>query len=496
VLLAAGGLIGADIAGYVMLRTFLSDRISESLTSGATRISTGLSVRPPRRITTGTLWRLSGDNMVSGDNVMLFFSRQGRLLFPPSASLDPQQAALVHEIGPLTAAARPRGGHLSQVSAGGVTYRIAYVPVDGPALVVSPPDRGPTVRAVVVATSLRVEHDTLARLASSEVIVTAIILLMLAGSAVVVLRLGLRPLGEMAAVATAIAGGQTECRIQVKPGDSEANRLAAALNRAFDERQRAEDRLRCFIADASHELRTPLSTIRGWAELYFQEEGLPDADSMHTAMSRIADEAARMGALVEDLLLLARLDQHPALASTLVDMVAVAREVVADAQVVDPSRVVTMIPAPDQQATILVRGDADRLRQVARNLIGNAFQHTPVTAAVRVTIVTRPDPWGRHQMCLSVADDGPGIPEDARHRLFDRFYRVGATHGHTDDHTDGHGLGLAIVRAIVQAHDGTVHVQSAAGRGSEFVVMIPAAEPHPPAQPGWRQGFTRQLTVS
>jgi two-component system OmpR family sensor kinase len=281
---------------------------------------------------------------------------------------------------------------------------------------------------------------------------------------VLLLRLGLRPLGNMAATATAIAGGDTNRRVPVDGAYTEVGRLAAALNHAFDQRQRAEDQLRGYIADASHELRTPLTTIRGWADLYFQG-GLPDAAAIETAMSRIADEAGHVSRLVEELLL-ARLDHQRPLGTDAVDLATIAREVAADAQVIDPQRPITLTLPQDPGEAVAV-GDADRLRQVVRNLVGNALQNTPPGTPIQVGAgLDADDPV--HWVRLSVADHGPGIPATDLPHVFERFYRS------TRD-SAGTGLGLAIVRAIVQAQGGTVQVWSEPGRGTRFDVTLPRA---------------------
>jgi two-component system OmpR family sensor kinase len=233
--------------------------------------------------------------------------------------------------------------------------------------------------------------------------------------------------------------------------------LALAVNLAFDERQRAEERLRRFLADASHELRTPLTTIRGWADLYFQG-GLPDRGGLDIAMTRIADDAGQVTRLVEELLLLARLDEERPLEADLVDLAGLAVEVVAAARMVDPTHPITAPSTVDSE--VVVRGDPDRLRQVLRNLVGNAIQHTPAGTAVRVELVRR---GGR--VTLTVADAGPGISAADRNLVFERFYRTGT----------GTGLGLAITKAIVEAHDGTIRLDSANGTGTEVEVTLPAA---------------------
>jgi two-component system OmpR family sensor kinase len=283
--------------------------------------------------------------------------------------------------------------------------------------------------------------------------------------AVGVLRVGLRPLARLATAATAIATGESDRRLPVDRPHSEVGRLATALNQAFDERRMAEERLRRFIADASHELRTPLATIRGWADLYFQG-ALVNHDGVETAMTRIVDDADRLTRLVEELFLLARLDQQPLLDTAQVGLTTLVSEVIEDARVADTTCQITL----STPGAVTVTGDPDRLRQVARNLVGNALQHTPPGTPVRVTLHTSPD--GPSAVRLTVADDGPGIPEADLEHLFERFYRPAGARS-----TAGTGLGLAIVQAIVHAHGGTVTVESTPGAGTSFHLTLPAGAP-------------------
>jgi two-component system OmpR family sensor kinase len=264
----------------------------------------------------------------------------------------------------------------------------------------------------------------------------------------------------------------------VVPG-TEAGELGAALNTmlgriegAFAEQARVEARLRQFVADASHELRTPVTTIRGYAELH-RAGGLEDPAELASAMQRTEQEAVRMGALVEDLLLLARLDQGRPLRRDPVALDALVRDAVADARAVAPDRAIRAGGEP-----VVVVGDGDRLRQVVANLVGNALVHTPPTAAVEVR-AARED--GR--AVLEVRDDGPGMSEEAAARAFERFYRADASRSR---HRGGAGLGLAIVRATVDAHGGTVSLRSSPDRGTTVRVELPLAVTDPPAVPSSR----------
>ena len=218
--------------------------------------------------------------------------------------------------------------------------------------------------------------------------------------------------------------------------------------------------MRRFITDASHELRTPLTTIRGFAELYRQGA----ARDVELLMSRIESESRRMGLLVEDLLLLARLDAQRPLERHRVDLLALATDAVHDAQSVAPNRLIAM-EVFDGPGTPEVIGDEARLRQVLGNLVSNALQHTPETAGVTVRVGTEGD-----NAVLEVIDEGPGMSQEDAHRVFERFYRTDSSRARA---SGGTGLGLSIVDSLVYAHGGTVTVVTAPGQGCRFQVNLP-----------------------
>jgi two-component system OmpR family sensor kinase len=321
--------------------------------------------------------------------------------------------------------------------------------------------------------------QTLRRLVGIELVAAAAVLLFLALLSLAVVRLGLLPLERIAATAGDIAGGDLSRRVEPAEPDTEIGRLGLALNAmlaqietAFAERAASEDRLRRFVADASHELRTPLTAIRGYAEL-FRRGAAERPEDLARAMRRIEDEAARMGLLVEDLLLLARLDQGRPLERGPVDLVAVAGDALADLSAIAPDRPVTF----EHPETLVVSGDEARLRQVAGNLLANARIHTPDGMGVHVRIRSYDG-----QAILEVADEGPGLPPGEEGLVFERFYRADAARARTGD-SQGTGLGLSIVAAIVAAHGGSVHAGAPpSGRGAYFMVALPIAPP-PPAEP-------------
>ena len=218
--------------------------------------------------------------------------------------------------------------------------------------------------------------------------------------------------------------------------------------------------MRRFITDASHELRTPLTTIRGFAELYRQGA----ARDVEMLMSRIESESRRMGLLVEDLLLLARLDAQRPLDQHRVDLLTLATDAVHDAQSIAPQRAIAM-EVLDGPGTPEVIGDEARLRQVLGNLVANALQHTPETAGITVRVGT-----DDADAVLEVADEGPGMSHEDARRVFERFYRTDTSRTRT---SGGTGLGLSIVDSLVYAHGGTVSVTTAPGRGCRFQVRLP-----------------------
>jgi two-component system OmpR family sensor kinase len=232
---------------------------------------------------------------------------------------------------------------------------------------------------------------------------------------------------------------------------------AAAVKKAFDAQKRAQDRLRSFVADASHELRTPLATVHGWIDLYVQG-GLRDPDQLDHAMERMQAEVGRMRLLVDELALLARLDAAVPLDREPVDVVALAGEVVDDARVVSADRTITLRGVPEA----VIDGDAPRVQQVLRNLVGNAVRHTRPGTPVTVTVDSRDG-----AVAVAVRDEGDGIAAEHLPHVFERFYRADAGRGGSS------GLGLAIVEAIMTAHGGTATVTSTPGRGTTVLVTFP-----------------------
>jgi two-component system OmpR family sensor kinase len=229
---------------------------------------------------------------------------------------------------------------------------------------------------------------------------------------------------------------------------------------------RSEERMRQFVADASHELRTPLTTIRGFAELYRQTAEREPGQGAHL-VGRIEQEAARMGLLVEDLLLLARLDQERPLVPVELELRVIANDAVIAARAVAPDREITL-EIPEGTGPVEVLADESRLRQVVGNLMSNALTHTPAGTPVWLRL-RRED----GQAVIEVEDRGPGLREEQVERVFERFYRVDTARTRQTSEGSGAGLGLAIVAALVGAHSGTVGVDSVPGRGATFRVRLP-----------------------
>ncbi|WP_186467028.1 HAMP domain-containing sensor histidine kinase [Arthrobacter sp. UKPF54-2] len=286
-----------------------------------------------------------------------------------------------------------------------------------------------------------------------------------------------RPLARVEKTAAAIAAGDLSRRVEVENPDTEVGRLSRSLNAmlahiesAFASRMASEARMRRFAADASHELRTPLVTIRGFSELY-RHGALATPEDVATAMGRIESEAKRMGAMVEDLLLLARIDEQRPLQQKPADLLLLAHDAVVDTQASDRSRVISLRGldgGPGAPAPVL--GDEAKLRQVIGNLVGNALRYTPEGTPIELAVGVRTEADGGRRSVIEVRDHGPGVPDDEAARIFERFYRADTSRTRE---TGGSGLGLAIVAAIVGSHSGTVRVQPTEGGGATLVVSLP-----------------------
>ncbi|MBD3784747.1 MAG: HAMP domain-containing histidine kinase [Micrococcales bacterium] len=320
-----------------------------------------------------------------------------------------------------------------------------------------------------------VKHTVTRLLVSTALIGTmALVLSLVLGHFAV--RRAFRPLRRIEDTAAAIAEGDLTQRIPVRQADDEVTSLSRSLNvmlaqveSSFAVREASEDRMRQFVADASHELRTPLATVRGYAELY-RQGAVRDPEAVGSAMERIEAESGRMSALVEDLLMLARLDEEPEVEHTDVDLTVLAADTVADARARAPERRISLVGFAGGVEPTVVRGSEPRLRQVVTNLVANALRHTPNGTPVEVAVGLQDG-----TPCLEVRDHGPGVPPDIATKVFERFYRADPSRGRSSG--GGTGLGLAIVAAIVAGHRGRVGVAETPGGGATFVVRF--AQPTP-----------------
>jgi two-component system, OmpR family, sensor kinase len=326
----------------------------------------------------------------------------------------------------------------------------------------------PSRATLVVAIPLADTKATLDRLLLIEVIVALAILAAISLTAWALIRREFAPLNRMTETATEIAGGSLSRRVDEPNPKTEVGRLGRALNmmlerieQAFEGRRASEERMRRFLADASHELRTPLTSIRGYAEL-FRRGAADRPEDLALSMRRIEDEAARMGVLVEELLLLAHVDQTRPMKEVEVDLSALVKDAVEDARARDPQRSLET----DIQDGIAVMGDGDRLLEATGNLIENAFVHTPSGSPVSIGLRAEGTDAG-----LTVADSGPGLSDEALAHAFDRFWRGDPSRARD---SGGAGLGLAIVAAVARAHGGSVSAENRPEGGACFTVRVPS----------------------
>jgi two-component system OmpR family sensor kinase len=443
--LVAAGLVVANVATFTFTRTFLLDRVDEQLTAArpfaATALTDGGSFgQPPPGV------------LVPPGTYAEFRDEQGDVVATTMFGYEEAvQAPLPADL--------PDGGDDRTVGftvgVGGTSWRAR-----APTL--------PGLGTLIVAVPLTETNATLRQLLGVELVASAVVLAAAVVLALWLVRLGLKPLEDMATTADAIAAGDLSRRVAPAEKRTEVGRLGMALNgmlsqieAAFEQRSNSEERLRRFVADASHELRTPLTSIRGYAEL-FRRGAEARPEDLARSMAAIETEAVRMGVLVDDLLLLARLDQGRPLEHERVDLGAVAGEAVSAARAIDPSRDVSL----EIEGEVVVDGDAGRLRQVLDNLLDNARVHTPEGTPAHVRVARQGD-----DVVVTVSDKGPGLSPEARRRVFERFYR---DDGARSRETGGAGLGLAIVAAIAEAHSGAVRVLDGDG-GAAFEVRMPAA---------------------
>jgi two-component system OmpR family sensor kinase len=467
--LLAVGLTASNILVIASLRGPL-----ESQVDGQLRAAAVLFARLPPALFTplGTGRQVPAGlpgNLVDGLDIVLLDENGGveQTLLPPGSVSAPALPTL--DAGAVSA--REQTPFTVSSVDGAHTWRALAVP------------RSATRGTVVVAAPLDQVDAIVARLRLTCVLIGVALLVLLGLAGWFAVRAGLRPLRTIERTTAAIAAGDLSSRVpDLAAANTEVGRLTTALNgmlgqieSALRARASSEARMRRFVADASHELRTPLFGISGSAELYRMGAVSEPADVDRT-MARIEDEALRLGGLVNDLLLLAQLDEHAddgvgsgtlALDLAPMDLRTLAVDALHDLRALDPTRQARLTgPAGSDLAAAPVLGDEARLRQVVSNLIGNVTTHTPAGTPVRIGVGT----LGSRAM-LEVADNGPGLTEAETLHVFDRFYRADAARGRLAG--GGAGLGLAIVWSLVTAHGGSVEVSTGPGEGAVFRVLLP-----------------------
>ena len=323
--------------------------------------------------------------------------------------------------------------------------------------------------SVVAAQSLGDLNRTVDRLGLLFLLIGLLLLTLITVATRLVIRIGMRPLKDVEATAGEIAGGNLSVRMPDANPDTEVGRLVTALNSmlsriegSFAARVESEDRLRRFVADASHELRTPITAIRGFSELY-RQGAVQGEQPTKDLVARIEGESVRMSTLVENLLLLARLDEERQMEMKPINLVDIVDAAVSSARVSNPHHKIEL-EKPSHEIFIL--GDAPRVHQVIANLLANAGVHTPMGSQVALTISQ--EALG---VAVAVSDNGPGLSPEAQNKIFQRFYRADPSRARVDG--EGSGLGLSIVDAVMRAHGGSVSVQSEPGNGAKFTLFFP-----------------------
>jgi two-component system OmpR family sensor kinase len=458
-------LVGADVATYVSLRSFLFDRVDSSLDATHQAVEQALRQSPQDAAAA-----IGAAQDAAGGAYVQLRAPSGRVVWttaggggPPGGPAAPAPSLPTAIRLQRTAASGPDLVGYFTVGAvrGGGRYRVR-ASID--------PQQTATL---IVASSLVEVDSTLRRLIVIELVVTALGLVAIAVLGLWIVRIGLRPLDSISRTADTIAAGDLSRRVERAEPRTEVGRLGLALNTmlghietAFEERaaseerlRRSEERLRRFVADASHELRTPLAAVRAYAEL-FRRGADRRPEDLARAMNGIERESARMGVLVQDLLLLAQLDEGRPLARDPVRLDELSREAAEAARAVDPERALELQAVP-----IVVHGDRERLRQVLDNLLGNVRAHTPAGSPAVVRVL-RTDA----EAVVEVEDAGPGLQPDEAERIFERFYRSDPSRSRA---RGGVGLGLSIVAAVAEAHGGTAAARPADGGGTVFRLTLP-----------------------
>jgi two-component system, OmpR family, sensor kinase len=472
IVLAAAGLVAADAATYTSLRSFLFSRTDTSLESA--HVAAESALRGPHG-EPGRDEPPHGPSDFGGHDIgRLTASVPGVFVQVRRSNGTIVGGGAAPQFTGTKQSPPPRLPNRIPLSSRGGGEAVAYFTAPatrgaGRYRVRASSDPGLNGLVLVVATPLGGVDSTLHRLVLVELLVTLAVLGGIALLGLWVIRVGLRPLTEIGATAATIAAGDLSHRVSNQNQRTEVGRLGLALNAmltqietAFRAREASERKLRRFVADASHELRTPLAAVRAYAEL-FGRGAAQRPDDLERSMSGIARESERMSVLVDDLLLLARLDEGRPLERDAVDLRDVVAESVDTARTLEPTR---RIECHLVGATVV--GDRDRLRQVVDNLLSNVRAHAGAAATVDVRLAR-----GDGSVRLSVADDGPGLSDEQRAHVFERFYRADASRARA---AGGAGLGLSIVAAVAEAHGGGVSADSPASGGARFTVELPLAD--------------------
>jgi two-component system OmpR family sensor kinase len=451
------GLLAADIATYTSLRSFLYRRIDDQLVAAQRKIegARGNALRDIQELARDVPGAFIE---VRGGSDGQVFSVNGR---PPGDLTVPKIPAGARS---LVGDQPARFVTVDSAVPNGPRYRLRITALSNGGL-------------LIIGLPIDDAAATLRRLLAIEALVTIGVVAGAAAVGVWLVRLGLRPLEDIEATAATITAGDLGGRVARDDERTEVGRLGRALNamldtlhQAFDRQRRSEEaartseqRMRRFVADASHELRTPVAAVRAYAELYRRGADTRPED-LARLLSRIEQEAARMGVLVDDLLLLTRLDEGRPLEKAAVDVGAVATDAVEAAQAVEPGRPLRL----EIDGSVEVWGDRDRLRQVVDNLLANVRSHTPKKAEAEVRV------WADDgRAVVEVADRGTGLNESEAAMVFERFYRADPSRSRD---RGGAGLGLSIVAAIVSAHGGSASARPREGGGSVFRVELPVLE--------------------
>ena len=462
VLLSAMGFFASDVAAQTLLRSYLTHQMDTELISVA-----GGSLPRVERAGIARDARASADQ--GGEEA-------------PAAPLQRVPTSIsVTLIGPAGIVLGQIGGDLNSNE---VT---SYLQSITPEQVIERADRPFTIEAprsdfrviaqrlpsglgtVVVAQSFDDIDRTLRRLQGLFILIGLAMILFIALASRKVIKVGLRPLANVESTAERIAEGDLTARLPDLKPNTEVGRLVNTLNTmlgriedSFSARVESESKLRRFVADASHELRTPITAIRGFAELHRQGAVLGEAKTKEL-IGRIESESKRMGSLVEDLLLLARLDQSREMKSDPVNLTKLVSDAVESARAAGPGYIVNFNAVGEDS---YVLGDNDRIHQVVANLLANARTHTPIGTKIDVSVIQSED-----GVRISIADNGPGLSKEDQGRIFERFYRADPSRVRTEG--EGTGLGLSIVDAVMRAHAGQVSVDSELGKGATFTLFFP-----------------------